>query len=62
MGNADRGARVVLGLLILGWGWYTQNYWGFLGFVPLITAAIKWCPAYVPFKISTCKKGQREIG
>jgi len=24
--------------------------------VPLATAALGWCPAYVPFGISTCAK------
>jgi hypothetical protein len=28
--------------------------WAWIGVVPLLTAAVGWCPAYVPFGISTC--------
>jgi hypothetical protein len=56
VGKADRTLRVVLGLLILGAGLYFKSFWGLLGLVPLMTATIKWCPAYIPFGINTCKK------
>jgi hypothetical protein len=26
-----------------------------LGLIPLATAFMRWCPAYLPFGISTCK-------
>ncbi len=28
--------------------------WGYIGVVPLATAFFRFCPAYVPFGISTC--------
>lgn len=59
VGNADRIVRIVLGLIIIGAGVYFKSWWGAIGVVPLGTAAIGWCPAYLPFGLSTCKtKGQ----
>ena len=54
VGTADRIIRVILGLAIIAWGVVTQNWWGVVGVVPLATAAIGWCPAYLPFGIRTC--------
>lgn len=55
VGNADRIIRVVLGLAIIVIGLVMKSWWGVLGVVPLATAAIGWCPAYLPFRISTCR-------
>ena len=56
MGRADRIIRVIIGLGICAIGLYSKSWWGIIGIVPLITAAIGWCPAYYPFGISTtCK-------
>lgn len=54
VGSADRVIRLVLGLVIIGVGFYYQSWWGAIGIVPLFTALIGWCPAYLPFGISTC--------
>ncbi len=56
MGSADRVVRVVLGLAIIAAGAYFRSWLGLIGIVPLATAAIGWCPAYLPFGISTCGK------
>ncbi len=55
VGNADRIARALLGLAIIAAGLYYQSWWGALGTLPLLTSALRWCPAYLPFKINTCK-------
>jgi hypothetical protein len=55
VGNVDRIIRIVLGLAIIGWGYMTSNWLGAIGLVPLATAFMRWCPAYLPFGISTCK-------
>ncbi|MES9900785.1 MAG: DUF2892 domain-containing protein [Sedimenticola sp.] len=55
VGGIDRIVRVVVGLGLIGWGVATGNVWGAVGIVPLFTAAIGWCPAYLPFGIKTCK-------
>ena len=55
VGNVDRIIRIVLGLAIIGWGYMNSNWLGAVGLVPLATAFMRWCPAYLPFGISTCK-------
>jgi hypothetical protein len=57
VGGIDRGLRLVAGLALIGWGVYAQNWWGAVGIIPLFTAAIGWCPAYLPLGISSCKTG-----
>jgi hypothetical protein len=53
VGSADRFARIALGLGIIAAGVAYQSWIGAIGIVPLATAAIGWCPAYLPFGIST---------
>lgn len=54
-GKTDRSIRVILGLIIVILGFYFQSWWGLIGILPLLTAAIGWCPAYSIFGISTCR-------
>ena len=57
IGMADRIIRIVVGLVIVALGVYYNNWWGVVGIIPLATGIFKWCPLYVPLKISTiCKK------
>ena len=57
--NWDRIVRVVLGLalLYLGWAGVVTGGWGLflkiIGFVPLLTGLVGWCPIYAMFKLST---------
>lgn len=53
-GNTDRIVRIVLAVVIFGLGIASQSLLGLLGFIPLVTAAIGWCPLYTIFGISTC--------
>lgn len=55
MGGVDRVIRVVLGAGIIAAGVYFKSWWGAIGAVPLVTAVVGWCPAYLPFGISTCR-------
>jgi hypothetical protein len=55
MGTTDRIIRTVVGAAIIIAGIYFQSWWGVIGLIPLGTAAIGWCPAYLPFGISTRK-------
>lgn len=56
----DRALRIVLGvaMLVLGWFGIVTGGWGLalkiLGFLPLITGIVGWCPAYSLFGVSTC--------
>ncbi|WP_221031136.1 YgaP family membrane protein [Actomonas aquatica] len=60
VGSADRIARIILGLAALGAGFYFESLWGLIGLVPLFTAVLRWCPLYVPLKLSTAKKDATE--
>jgi hypothetical protein len=59
VGTIDRGLRAIAGLAIIGAGLYTNSWWGAIGLIPLFTAVVSWCPAYLPLGISTCKQDQR---
>jgi hypothetical protein len=54
VGNIDRIIRLILGLAIIGLGLYFGSWWGAFGLIFLFTAAVGWCPLYVPFGLSTC--------
>lgn len=49
----DRYARIVLGIAAIGAGIVFQSWLGILGLIPLVTASIRWCPAYSIFRINT---------
>lgn len=59
--GVDRIIRVVLGvvLLVLGWGGIVGGTLGLvfkiLGFIPLLTGIVGFCPLYALFKLSTKK-------
>lgn len=54
VGSLDRVARVIAGLAALGAGYYFQSWWGLIGLMPILTAALGYCPAYPLFGINTC--------
>ena len=53
MGGIDRIVRGVAGVALIVWALMGGPVWAWIGVLPLATAAIGWCPAYVPFGIST---------
>lgn len=54
-GTADRVLRVILGLVLLSLVFIgPQTPWGLVGFVPLFTGALGFCPLYKVFGLSTC--------
>lgn len=55
VGGLDKKIRIAAGLIIIAVGVYFQSWWGAVGIIPIATALINWCPAYIPLKISTCK-------
>ena len=57
VGTIDRVLRAVVGLGLIGAT--VAGYlpvWGWIGVVLLATAAIGWCPAYMPFGVKSCGK------
>lgn len=68
VGTVDRAVRAVIGIVALVLAFTTLGVmagaaWGIVaavaGVVMLCTAALGMCPAYMPFKISTCKVASR---
>lgn len=55
VGKVDRIVRVVVGLVLIGFGVAKGSWWGAVGLIPLGTAAIGFCPLYTPLKINTCE-------
>ena len=55
IGKTDRIIRVLLGVILIAVGAYFKSWWGVIGLLPILTAALSWCPPYAVFGISTCK-------
>lgn len=55
MGGVDRFVRLVIGAVVLGAGYYYKSWWGLVGIVPLLTAFVGFCPAYLPLGLNTCR-------
>jgi len=58
VGSIDRILRIVIGVAAVTFAMLSDHelaIWGLIGVVPLFTAVIGWCPAYLPFGIKTCK-------
>jgi uncharacterized membrane protein len=57
IGKTDQLLRTIIGIVLLVFAVIdpSKNWWGFLGFIPLVTAWVRFCPLYVPFKINTSK-------
>ena len=55
VGGLDRILRALIGLTLLGAGLYYKSWWGLIGLVPLATALFRFCPAYLPIGLTTCR-------
>ena len=56
VGTVDRAVRIALGLALIGATLAGLiGAWGWIGVVPLATGVFRFCPAYLPFGLSTCK-------
>jgi len=55
VGGIDKVVRLVAGLIIVALGILYQSWWGLIGIILIFTSTTDWCPAYLPFGISTCK-------
>ncbi len=59
VGSADRIARIVVGLALIAFALFgpaeiTWKWIGWIGVVPILTAFLKWCPAYTILGVNTC--------
>lgn len=56
VGSIDRIARILIGLgLIAATLMGVIGVWGWLGVIVLATGVFRFCPAYLPFGLSTCQ-------
>lgn len=56
IGSKDRMIRLVLGVLLIVIGLFTNSWLDLIGVLLVITALLKFCPLYIPFKINTLKE------
>jgi hypothetical protein len=57
MGGLDRALRIAVGVALIALALGGQiGAWAWLGVIPLATALIGWCPAYLPFGLNTCRR------
>jgi hypothetical protein len=57
VGGIDRILRIVVGIAVLSLFFVLEGnarYWALIGIVPILTGTFRFCPAYLPFGISTC--------
>ena len=55
VGGIDRILRIVIGLVLIGLTLTgTIGVWGWIGLVPLGTAALGFCPLYTVLGFSSC--------
>jgi hypothetical protein len=62
VGSIDRTVRVVLGLALLSVVVIVHGparWLGLIGLVPLLTAALAFCPLYTVLGIRTCPTGRK---
>jgi len=60
VGSIDRVLRIIVGLAVLGAGYYYKSWFGLIGIVPLLTATFSFCPVYLPFGLSTCARPENK--
>jgi hypothetical protein len=55
VGGIDRILRIAVGaLLIVLAALGTIGVWGYIGIVLVASGVLRFCPAYLPFGLSTC--------
>lgn len=57
VGSIDRILRVIVGIALIAFAFTSASpyaWLGYIGIVPILTAAIGWCPAYTLLGIKTC--------
>lgn len=55
IGSYDAGVRFVAGCVVLFFGMNGLGWWSLLGLIPILTAAIGFCPLYWLFGLNTAR-------
>ena len=56
VGGFYKGARIVVGVLLIGWALADGPVWAWVGVVPLVTGLFNFCPLYGLLGVNTCKR------
>lgn len=59
VGTADKIVRLVMALALFSLFFILpgdQKWFGLIGFVPLLTGLLNWCPLYTIFGLNTCRR------
>jgi hypothetical protein len=56
VGGFDKWARIVVGVLLIGWVLTGGPVWAWVGVVPLVTGLFNFCPLYRLLGVNTCKR------
>ncbi len=60
VGGIDRILRALVGIVLIALAATNViGMWGYIGIVPLLTAAVGFCPAYTLLGLSTCPMKQK---
>jgi hypothetical protein len=65
IGNTEKIIRVIIGVALLSLLFVLEGnarYLGLIGVIPLVTAAISWCPVWALLGINTCPATQPKSG
>lgn len=55
VGSVDKILRIVVGVGLIALVFVgPKTPWGWIGIVPLLTAAMSWCPLYTVIGVRTC--------
>ena len=59
VGIVDRSLRIVVGLVLIALTLLGQiGVWGWIGVIPLLTGAFRFCPLYSVLGLNTCGLGR----
>lgn len=56
IGDTERVIRILIGIALIGLGFDFKSWWGTIGILPILTAALRYCPLYQLIGKSTYKK------
>ncbi|HPG41781.1 MAG TPA: DUF2892 domain-containing protein [bacterium] len=60
IGSKDRMIRLVVGVLLIVIGIFTNSWLDLIGVLLVVTALIRFCPLYIPLKINTNKEQPKQ--